>query len=180
MGNTDRNKQYLRNKLRRINQLLKRFKIPSVKKEDENFSFNGKKLLFFESDKFIAEIYKTRLEKSGYKCVVYNNPPADKEKLIRLILNENPDLILTEIIMPGIDGFSEIEILKSDDRTKNFPIMIHSNLGRSEDIEKGIKFGAVDYFVPQTLMPQDMVDAIGRFFNNPKDYKPRYLNFINK
>ncbi len=153
------------------------FKSDKLNKKVEK---NGKKILYFEGDQFIAEMYKTKLEGCGYNCVVLNKPPVDKERLIQLILNENPDLILTQIIMSGMDGFTEIETLKSDNRTKNFSIMIYSNLGRSEDIKKGIKLGAIDYFVPATLTPQEMVDAINRFFKDRKNYKSRYLNFIDK
>jgi response regulator RpfG family c-di-GMP phosphodiesterase len=56
-----------------------------------------------------------------------------------------PDLILLDIVMSGIDGYDVISILKASEKTKNIPVIFISGLVNSEDVEKGMSLGAVDY-----------------------------------
>src|SRR6056297_1467412 len=67
-----------------------------------------------------------------------------------------PDLILLDIMMPDLDGYSVCTLLKSDENTKDLPVIFISAMGQSVDEEVGLNLGAVDYikkpFVPSIVL----------------------------
>jgi putative two-component system response regulator len=69
----------------------------------------------------------------------------DGESALRDIAEEIPDLILLDIIMPGIDGYEVCQRLKSDKNTKSIPIIFLTAMAQEQDEAKGLAFGAVDY-----------------------------------
>ncbi len=124
-----------------------------------------KKLLLIEDDKMISSMYKTRLEQE--KITVLQ--AEDGNQGINLAINEKPDLIILDIILPQIDGFSVLQQLRSNESTKNIPIIILSNLGTDEDKEKGKKLGANDYLVKANLTPSEVGEKIKKYLYNRKD-----------
>lgn len=81
------------------------------------------------------------LSKNGYKV----RPVSDGETAIRTAKNWLPDLILLDIMMPGIDGFETCHRLKTDSETKEIPIIFLSAKDATEDIVTGFELGAADY-----------------------------------
>lgn len=124
-----------------------------------------KKILFFESEVLFSDMIKLKFEKAGIDVQCYEYPPEDGEELINLVLAENPDLILTEIIMPVMDGYKLTEILKSSEKTKHIPICAYTNLGEKEDREKGINLGMQDFFVRANIDLTEIVDTIQKSLN---------------
>ena len=122
-----------------------------------------KKILHFEDEEMLANMYKSRFEKEGFQYQSYSYPPEDKEELINLILAEKPDLILTNILMPVMDGFAVTKVLKSDDRTKNIPIFALTNLGQKEDIKTGMDLGMTDYFVRANSTPAELIEKLKKY-----------------
>jgi len=66
---------------------------------------------------------------------------------LRKAHDEDPDIIMLDIILPGMNGFEILEKLKNDETVADIPVAFLSNLGQKEDIEKGNKLGAVDFIV---------------------------------
>lgn len=121
----------------------------------------AKKIMIVEDDELIRNMYKTKLEADGYTVVVVDNggdaiPTAKAEK---------PDLVLLDVILPQLDGFTVLEELKSMTETKDTPVIMLTNLGTEEDIEKGNKMGAVDYIVKANFTPAQVSEQIKIFFN---------------
>lgn len=80
--------------------------------------------------------------KSDYKVV----PAINGEKALKLANADNPpDLILLDIMMPGMDGYQVCETLKADDTTKGIPVIFLSGKDSDDEMKKGIELGAVDY-----------------------------------
>ena len=71
-----------------------------------------------------------------------------------------PDFILLDIIMPKMDGFSVLKALKEDPETKNIPVMLLTNLGQEEDIERGKQLGSVGYLVKANITPSEVVEEV--------------------
>ncbi len=71
-----------------------------------------------------------------------------------------PDLILLDIIMPKLDGFSVLKSLKENSSTKSTPVILLTNLGQDEDIKKGNELGAAGYLVKANLTPGQVVEKI--------------------
>lgn len=116
----------------------------------------AKKILVVEDDRFLRELISQKLLKEGYDIV----EAVDGEKGIELARSEKPDLILLDLILPGIDGFEVLARIKSDPEASMAPVIILSNLGQKDDIEKGLKMGATDYLIKAHFTPAEIVEKI--------------------
>jgi len=117
---------------------------------------NKKKILIVEDDNMISSIYKTKFEADGFAAVVAGNGAEGLD----IARKEQPDIIMLDVILPQIDGFSVLEELKKDKLTKDIPVIMLTNLGTDEDKAKGEKMGAVDYFVKASLTPAQISEKI--------------------
>ena len=100
-----------------------------------------KSVLIIEDDKDIVELLLFHLNKNKYKTS-YSYNGEDGLKKAR---DNNPDLILLDLMLPGIHGLDVCRILKSDQNTKNISIIILTAMGQEEDIVKGLETGGDDY-----------------------------------
>src|SRR6185295_12837886 len=105
------------------------------------------KILIVEDDKFLANAYRVKLTKSGFDIRI----AYDGEEALSLIDEFNPELILLDLVLPKKDGFTVLEELKKSSKWQSIPVIIASNLGQSEDIDKGMKLGANGYIIKTDL-----------------------------
>lgn len=115
-----------------------------------------KKILIVEDDKFLRELMVQKLSSNGYEIV----KAVDGEEGIKKAKSENPDLILLDLILPGVDGFGVLTEIKNDSQSSNIPVIILSNLGQKEDIEKGLSLGAVDFLIKAHFTPGEIIEKI--------------------
>lgn len=115
-----------------------------------------KNILVIEDDKFLRELISQKLIKEGYNV----SEAIDGEEGIKKIKGEKPDLVLLDLILPGIDGFEVLSKMKEDAALPSIPVIILSNLGQKEDVEKGLKLGAVDYLIKAHFTPGEIVEKI--------------------
>lgn len=113
-------------------------------------------ILLIEDDPFLAEIYVTRLEAERFAVTHARDGDEGLAKTKEL----RPDLVLLDLVLPGRDGFSVLEELKKDAATRTIPVIILSNLGEEDDIERGKKLGASDYIVKAHFTPSEVVAKI--------------------
>ena len=85
---------------------------------------------------------------------------ADGTEGLRKIKETKPDLVLLDLILPGIDGFEVLRQAKKDDDISSIPVLILSNLGQQDDIQKGLELGAVDYLIKAHFTPAEIVAKI--------------------
>ncbi|HOX60695.1 MAG TPA: response regulator [Candidatus Magasanikbacteria bacterium] len=111
-------------------------------------------ILLVEDDNFLANIYKTKFEMEGFKISVAMDGDAGLKDAIR----KKPDLILLDILLPKRDGFSVLEELKKDKNTVDIPVILLTNLGQKDDVEKGLQMGAVDYMIKAHFKPSEIVE----------------------
>ncbi len=116
----------------------------------------AKKILIIEDDKFLKELISQKLSKEGYDI----SEAVDGEEGIKKIKEEKPDLVLLDLILPGIDGFEVLSRTKKDPSLSSIPVIILSNLGQKEDIDKGFKLGAVDYLIKAHFTPGEIIEKI--------------------
>ncbi len=117
---------------------------------------NKKTVLIIEDDNDILSMYKTRLEKDGF-CVITATNGSDGLELIK---KEKPDIVLLDIILPQIDGFSVLGAIRDDKKTRNIPVIILTNLSTEEDKIKGKILGVKDYLVKASLTPKEVSKKI--------------------
>jgi len=115
-----------------------------------------KKILLVEDDVFLAGMYVTKLGMEGYEVKMAD----DGEKGLKLAKSENPQLILLDIILPKMSGFDVLKDLKEDKSTKDIPVILLTNLGQREDVQKGLDLGAKDYLIKAHFMPSEVVKKI--------------------
>ena len=102
---------------------------------------DSKNILVVEDDLDIRELISFNLANEGHQVFEAN----DGEVGIDKARNNNPDLILLDLMLPGIQGLDVCRIIKSDQETKEIPIIMVTALGQEEDIVKGLETGADDY-----------------------------------
>jgi len=121
-----------------------------------------KKIILIEDDHNIIEMYKIRLEGAGFKLSI----ASDGESGLDLAKSQPADLILLDVMMPKMDGFAVLSRLKQDDKTKNIPVLLLTNLGQKADMEKGKAMGANDYIVKSSLTPSQVLEKINLHLKN--------------
>lgn len=115
-----------------------------------------KKVLIIEDDKFLRELIARKLSESGFDIL----EAIDGEEGLKMIKDVKPELILLDLILPGIDGFEVLSLMKEDQDLKSIPVIILSNLGQREDVEKGLKMGAVDYLIKAHFTPSEIIEKV--------------------
>lgn len=122
------------------------------------------KVLLVEDDSFISKMYETKLTLKNFEVVT----AADGEAGVRLAQTEHPDIILLDIMLPKMDGWQVLEYLKEKDEVKNIPVLLLTNLGAQEDIERGLKLGAADYMIKAHFIPSEVIDKIKQLVSKSK------------
>jgi len=116
----------------------------------------AKTILIIEDDKFLRELIARKLTEEGFGV----SEAVDGEEGIKKIKEEKPDLVLLDLILPGIDGFEVLSQMREESALSSIPVIILSNLGQKEDVEKGLKMGAVDYLIKAHFTPGEIIDKI--------------------
>lgn len=114
------------------------------------------KVLVVEDDTYLGNAYRVKLTKAGYDVRV----ALDGEEAIRFANSFVPEIIILDLIMPKRDGFATLEELRHDEKWKTIPIIVASNLGQKEDIEKSMRLGATDFIVKSELDLNDLITKI--------------------
>ncbi len=113
-------------------------------------------ILLVEDDTFLANIYKTKFEMEGFKMSLAENGEIGLEDTKK----KKPDIVLLDILLPKMDGFAVLEALKKDPATKGIPVILLTNLGQKDDVEKGLQLGAADYLIKAHFKPSETVDKV--------------------
>jgi len=116
----------------------------------------AKKILIIEDDKFLRELIAQKLIREGYEI----SEAADGEEGIKSLEKKKPDLVLLDLILPGMDGFEVLAKMKTKPILSEIPVIILSNLGQKDDIEKGLKMGANDYLIKAHFTPDEIIAKI--------------------
>ena len=114
------------------------------------------KILIVEDDKFLRELIVQKILKEGYQA----QEAINGEDGVLKAKEEKPDLILLDLILPGIDGFEVLRQVKEDAATSSIPVIILSNLGQKDDVERGMKLGAADYIIKAHFTPGEILAKI--------------------
>lgn len=122
-----------------------------MKKEENKY-----KVLLIEDDEFLVEVYSTKLDLEGFKTIF----ATEGKRGLNLAKKEKPDVILLDILLPGMDGFAILKVLKKDKNTKDIPVILLTNLSQKEDIREGLALGAVDYLIKAHFMPSEVITKI--------------------
>lgn len=131
---------------------------PLAKRESAHSSdLSGKKIMWVEDDKFLSDIIARKLSTHG--CQLFH--ATEGESALKMLEKERPDLVLLDILLSGIDGFEILRRIKGNAGTKAIPVILLSNLGQKDDIEKGKSLGAARFLVKATVTLDEIIEEIG-------------------
>lgn len=119
----------------------------------------AKKILIIEDDRYLRELIIKKLEKEKFEIL----EAIDGEEGLKKAKEEKPDLILLDLILPGIDGYKVLAQIKRDPEISSIPVIILSNLGQIQEVEKGLKLGAADYLVKAHFTPEEVIKKIKHY-----------------
>lgn len=116
----------------------------------------GIRILVIEDDRFLRGLLTQKLDNEGFDVSI----AADGNEGMEKIIQEKPDIILLDIILPGIDGFEILKKVQADPELSRIPVMLLTNLGQQEDVERGLRLGAKGYIIKAHFTPAEIVDKI--------------------
>lgn len=113
-------------------------------------------ILLVEDDVFLSSIYQKKFEMEGFKVT----PVDNGEKVLGEAKKKKPDIVLLDILLPKRDGFSVLSQLKADPEVKDVPVILLTNLGQKDDVDKGLQAGAADYLIKAHFKPSEIVEKV--------------------
>ena len=117
---------------------------------------NKKKILLVEDDEVLASVDRARLEMEGFEVEEVH----DGEKALSVAINFRPNLILLDVMMPKINGFDVLDILKNTPETMNMRIIMLTALSQESDRDRAEKLGVDDYLVKSQVVISDVIERL--------------------
>lgn len=114
------------------------------------------KIILVEDEQVLQKALSIQLLSEGFQVLTASNGEAGLE----LIKKEIPDLVLLDIMMPKMNGFEVLAALKKDEKTLKIPVIVLSNQGQDDEKAKGMKLGAVDYYVKSSTDLSDLTNKV--------------------
>jgi len=114
------------------------------------------RILIAEDDKFLANAYRVKFTKAGDEVKM----ASDGKEAIAMLGDFRPDVILLDLVMPNMDGFATLKALKKNPTTQKIPVIIASNLGQKEDMEKALALGAKEFVVKSDMPLAKLIEKI--------------------
>jgi len=116
-----------------------------------------KTVLIVDDDKFLLDMYAIKFTQSDFSVV---SCLGAEEAVQKLHEGLEPDVILTDILMPSMDGFEFLEKIKTDRLAQSAKIIVLSNKGERADIDRGTSLGADGYIIKASAIPSEVVDKV--------------------
>ena len=122
---------------------------------------DGKKVLIIEDDDFLVQMYATKLELENFSVLM----ATDGAKGLKMVAKEKPDLVLLDLNLPVMDGFTVLEELKKNAETKDIPVLVLTNYGQKDKVVKCLDLGAEDYLIKAHFVPSEVIDRIKKIID---------------
>jgi DNA-binding response OmpR family regulator len=122
------------------------------------------KILIVEDDKILSSMYRVKFTNSGFEVKIAENG----EEGLKFMKSFNPDIVLMDLMMPIMDGFTALKKAKTDPKIANIPIVILTNLSQVEDAAETLKIGAAGHLVKSNFTPAELVEKTKEFLLNSK------------
>ena len=130
------------------------------------------KILLIEDDEILSKVIYEELKEADFE--VYQ--ALDGKSGLELIRSKRPDLVLLDILMPKMNGFDVLSVMKKSPDTESIPVIVLTMLGSDDDIKKGLQLGANDYIVKSQHAVAEIVEKVRDFFSkesHPEGKRPK-------
>lgn len=118
---------------------------------------NQYKILVVDDDAFLLDMYALKFSQKNFDVETASGTIQALEKIQEGCA---PDVIVIDLVMPNMDGFEFIEKIKKEGLAQKAIIIILSNLGQQEDIDRGLKLGAAGYIIKASATPSEVVEKV--------------------
>lgn len=115
------------------------------------------KICIIDDDAFLLEMYALKFAQKKFEVETASGAIDALEKLRG---GYSPDIIAVDLVMPAMDGFEFLEQIKKENLIPNAYIIILSNLGQQEDIDRGFALGAAGYIIKASATPSEVVEKV--------------------
>lgn len=136
---------------------------------------NKKRILIVEDEQNLMELLKYRLEENNYAVAA----AADGHKALLLVRSFKPHLIILDLMLPKMDGYTICRLLKFNDEFKEIPLMILSARSTDEDIRRGLSMGA-DAYVTKPYEPAELLAKIHELLTRDLNAKPEEESIVQE
>jgi CheY-like chemotaxis protein len=126
------------------------------------------KVVVADDDRMFRKAAETTLRRQGYSVAT----ASDGEEALQLIRSEQPDIIVLDLIMPKLQGFDVLQILKQDTLTSAIPVIVLSSLTQEQDKQEALDLGAVAYFNKSTFSLGELVKQVEHTLTKGQDTCP--------
>ena len=116
-----------------------------------------KKIFIIDDDDFLLDMYAVKFRESGFDIEVANSGAGALEKIKNGLV---PDIVLLDIVMPGMDGFEFLKRVRAENLIPRAITVVLTNLGQKEDVERGMAYGIKDYVIKAHHTPSEVVAKI--------------------
>lgn len=115
-----------------------------------------KTILIVEDDALLAQVLMDKFGREEFVPVNVVNGLDVQAKAVEL----KPAIILLDLILPGLDGFGVLKLLRANDKTKKIPVVVISNLGEESDVRSAKALGAEDYFIKANISMEKLLQNV--------------------
>lgn len=126
-------------------------------------SVRGNAILLVDDSSLTRQLIRSKLVRNGYRVVEATNGV----EALDVLEQERPGLIVTDIEMPEMDGFTLIEQLRATDETRNLPVIVLSTRASAADRSRAETLGVVGYLVKPELRDEELFALVSRFVSSP-------------
>ena len=113
------------------------------------------RVLVVDDDPQVLRLMRVNLELEGYDVV----SAPDGEEALEAVLTERPDLVVCDVMMPGVDGLTVLRNLRANPRTSKIPFVVVSAKAQRSDVKAALDMGA-DRYITKPFDPQELLDAV--------------------
>lgn len=118
-------------------------------------------VLLVEDSKAIQQMYRNKLVMEQFAVVTADNGM----EAIKALSQSRPDIILLDLMMPIMDGYKVLQVVKTDQKFKDIPVIVFSAKGQPDEVEKALSLGAAGYIVKSVTKPNEVVEKLRAALN---------------
>lgn len=117
---------------------------------------SGKKILWVEDDKFLSNILLKKFESSGYLV----SKAGNGDEALQMMQNDTPDIIILDILLPGMSGFDVLQKIHMNEKNKSIPVIMLSNMSKPSDLERAKMLGAQRFLVKAAVSLDQIIKEV--------------------
>jgi CheY-like chemotaxis protein len=123
------------------------------------------RIVLAEDDEILSSLYDEALSRMGFSVGIAKSG----KECLQLVAENEPDLVILDIVMPDGDGFFVLKKIRENQENKDLPVIIHTNLFSEADKEEAMRLGAKEYVVKANVTPTQLAKIVEKHVNSKKN-----------